>query len=132
MPNFTAKTKEELYPEEAPPKPGTSIPSGDFDGLRELGATEFFPRTWQYRHIKHTLKDLQRPGYFDGETRDRLRVGDEIHYCMQGEKKLPSLWERGIAVVETNPNSNLLPLILAGFVRYSQPIPWTGEKVKAA
>jgi hypothetical protein len=117
------KTKE-LYPDEPQTTPGDTVPSAYFEGLRELGATEFYPRAWEYRHAEHTLKDLMRPGYFSDEARARLRVGDEIHYFMQGGKQLPSEWERGICVVEVNPNSKELPLILAGYIQYGSPTPW--------
>ena len=35
---------------------------------------------------------------------------------MQGGEKLPSEWQRGICVVEENPNTRELPVILAGYV----------------
>ncbi len=126
MPNFQAKTKEELSQTEQP-KPGLKTPSADFNGLRPLGASEFFPRHWQYRNKEHTLENLKIPGYFCGEARNHLNPGDEIHYTLEGGKKLPSEWERGIAVVEANPNSKELPLILAGYVRYGQPTSWDGK-----
>ncbi len=99
-------------------------PHADQDGLRELGQTEFFPRRHEYRDAQHTLKDLMRPGYFTGEVRNRLNVGDEIHYVMQAGKRLPSEWQRGIAVVEEIPNSKELPVILAGLVEYPKATPW--------
>ncbi len=126
MPNFIAKTRAELNQTE-PLIPGLKTPSADFNGLRPHGATEFYPRIWQYRHKKHTLEDLMRPGYFVAETRDHLRPGDEIHYCMEGLAKSPSEWQRGICVVEDNPNTKESPLILAGYVRYGQPTPWDGK-----
>src|SRR4051812_37118383 len=96
---FVAKEREVT----TPGKPGDTVPHGDQEGLRELGATEFFPRHWEYRHPKHTFDDLRRPGYFSGDARSRLKVGDELHYCMQGGSKSPSDWQRGICVVEENP-----------------------------
>ena len=54
-------------------------------------------------------------------------MGDEIHYVMQAGKRLPSEWQRGIAVVEEIPNGKELPLILAGIVEYPKATPWRGE-----
>jgi len=128
MPNFQAKTKEEtkgdLYPIEAPLQPGEEVPVADPEGLRELGATEFFPRSHEYRHKHHALADLMRPGYFSGEARERLREGDEIYYVLRGGEKIPSQWVRGICVVEEIPSSRELPVILAGIVQLPQATPW--------
>jgi hypothetical protein len=49
---------------------------------------------------------------------------------MQGGKKLPSEWVRGICLVEEKPNTKEKPLILAGYHQYNQPTPWTGESRK--
>lgn len=125
-PTFTARTKDELRGIKPTPAPGEEVPSADDDGLRELGATESYPRHHEYRHAQHTVEDLMRPGYFGGELRSRLRVGDEIHFCMQGGEKLPSQWRRGICVVEEVPNDRDLPVILAGYCEYDQPTPWRG------
>jgi len=46
---------------------------------------------------------------------------------MQGGNKSPSEWQRGICVVEENPNSKELPLILAGYIQYEQPTPWRND-----
>ncbi len=121
MPDFVAKEREVATDTD---QPGAKVPEADDNGLRELGATEFYPRHWEYRHPKHTFDDLRRPGYFMDEARARLQVGDEIHYCMQGGNKLPSEWHRGVCVVEEKPNTKQRPLILAGYVRYSKPTPW--------
>src|SRR3989344_6104232 len=126
MPSYNVKTKEP-YPVDAP-LPGDVIPCADFNGLRELGATEFYPRSLEYRHSTHTLKEFQRPGYFVDETRDHLREGDEIFYTLKGGKELPSEWTRGIAIVESVPNSKDRPLILAGLVQLPNAEPWTGDK----
>lgn len=127
MTSFQARTKEELYTPEPNIIPGKKAPSADFNGLRPHGANEFFPRIWQYRHNEHTLADLMKPGYFCDEARDHLRPGDEIFYTLEGKKKLPSAWERGIAVVEFVPNSKEHPVILAGFVKFGKPSVW-GKK----
>ncbi len=73
-----------------------------------MGASEFYPRFWQYLHEKHSL-------------------GDTIVYTLCGGSKLPSEWQRGIAVVEEIPNSKELPVILAGIVEYPKATPWRGE-----
>lgn len=128
MPNFQTKEKNEFQDQPSEQKPGHKVPQADQDGLRELGQTEFFPRRHEYRHAQHTLKDLMKPGYFDDEVRARLQVGDEIHYCMQGGKQLPSEWVRGVCIVEEKPNSQELPLILAGLVEYPKATPLAGRK----
>jgi hypothetical protein len=92
---------------------------------------EEWPRTCEYAHPRHTLSDLMRPGYFQGELRKRMHTGDIIHYYMYGGSKSPSQWERGNCVVEENPNIRELPLILAGFVEYPQPTLWRGDDEKA-
>ena len=100
MPNFEAKTREEMN---GVPKPGDDVPTADQNGLRDLGANEFYPRKWQYQHEQHTLADLQRPGYFQGEARAHLRVGDEIHFTLQGKMKLPSQWVCGVLYCRGKP-----------------------------
>lgn len=127
MPQFEARTKDEMQGlRPAPLAPGVETPCADEDGLRQLGENAFFPRHWEFRSQAHTVEDLMRPGYFRGEARVRLRLGDEIHYCMQGGEKLPSQWRRGVCVVEEVPNDRDLPLVLAGYVQYDQPTPWRG------
>ena len=122
MANFTAKTKE-LYPVDET-QPGDIIPCADYNGLRELGASEFYPRSWEYRDKDNGLDDFMRPGFFTDETRDHLRAGDEIYYVLQGGKSLPSEWVRGICVVEEIPNSRDRPVILAGLVQLPAATPW--------
>ena len=51
-----------------------------------------------------------------------------MHFFMHGGKKSPSEWERGICVVEDNPNTPELPLIMAGIVLYPKPTIWDGSK----
>ena len=128
MADFRARTRAQLQglPDE-PTKPGESLPTADEESLRELGATENSPRTCEYWHPKHCVKDLIVPGYFAGELRTRMHVGDTIHYTLYGGKKLPSEWERGVCVVEEIPTTREEPLILAGFVQHPQPTPWRGE-----
>jgi hypothetical protein len=70
------------------------------------------------------LDDFCKPGYFSGEAREHLRVGDTIVYTLYGGSKLPSGWQRGIAVVEEIPNSKELPVILASMVEYPKATPW--------
>ena len=88
----------------------------------------------EYRHPKHSLADLMRPGYFQSELRKRMHPGDEIHYILYGGSKLPSEWERGICIVESVPSHREQPLILAGLIEYPAPTPWRGDddKSKAA
>ena len=88
--DLRAKTRRQLQglPDE-PAKPGESLPSADGEGLAELGATHTWPRVCEYRHPKHTLANLMRPGYFEGETRSRMHIGDEIHFTMYGGHKSP-------------------------------------------
>jgi hypothetical protein len=100
------------------------VPSSDVQRLRSLGATEFFPRKWEYEHPAHTLEDFQRPGYFAGDARSQLMVGDEIHYTLKGGSKLPSEWQRGIAAVEEKPSTRELPVVLAGIHRFAKATPW--------
>lgn len=119
MPHFVA---EERNPAASPGE--NKVPVADPDSLRELGATEFWPRRWEYMHRRHTLTDIMNPGYFTGESRERLHVGDEIWFTLCGNSKLPSEWQRGIAVVEEVPNEARLPVILAGFHRFGRPTPW--------
>ncbi len=102
-------------------------PLQSIEHLRPLGASEFYPRFWQYLHEKHSLDDFRKPGYFSDEAREHLRVGDTIVYSLCGGSKLPSEWQRGIAVVEEIPNSKELPVILAGVVEYPKATPWRGE-----
>lgn len=102
-----------------PPKPAEA----SVDHLRQLGANEFYPRSWEYRHPGQTLRDLIRPGFFVGETRAHLSVGDEIHYTVGAGKRLPSEWMRGILVVEEKPNTQELPVIVAILHRYPAPTP---------
>jgi len=132
MSNFIARTKDEIAGR-VQAQPGSKVPQASFEHLRPLGATEFYPRYWQYLHEQHTLEDFRRPGYFAGDTRDHLRVGDTITYTLQGGEKLPSRWQRGVAIVEDVPNSRELPVILAGLVQYEQSTVWRKiEKAKAA
>jgi len=127
MPSFKAQTRDEMEGKTTP-KPGQSVACAEFEGLRELGATEFYPRMWQYRNKKHTLDDLTRPNYFGaGDTRDNLRVGDEITFCLELGKKLPSEWTRGIVVVEELPNTRQLPLIVAAIVLYPAAKPCVSD-----
>ncbi len=70
------------------------------------------------------LGDGIKPGYFSDEAREHLRVDDTITYVLYGGSKLPSEWQRGIAVVEEIPNSKELPVILAGIVEYPKATPW--------
>ena len=64
-----------------------------------------------------------RPGYFAGDTRTHLHAGDEIHITACGGSKVPSEWQRAILVVEENPNTRQLPLIVAILHRYRAPTP---------
>lgn len=124
MTNFTAKECGELDGLTlATGRPGDKVPAADGDHLCELGATEYFPRKWQYLHPKHTLRDVLRPGYFAGDERARLNVGDEIFYTMCGGSKLPSEWARGIIVVETKSTIREAPLGIAIIHRYPKPTP---------
>ena len=66
---------------------------------------------------------MLRPGYLAGETRVHLRVGDELHYTLEGGKNLPSAWERGIVVVEEVPSMRERPLNIAIVHRYSKATP---------
>ena len=106
------------------PRPGTRTPASAPEYLRPLGANEFFPRSWEYRHPKHTLEDFMRPGYMTGEARALLRPGDDIFYVLGGGKPAPSDWQRGLCTVEEVPNSSELPVILAGYHRFSSATPW--------
>lgn len=119
MPPFDADTA----PLSQPAAPGSKVPEAEYNFLRGLGATEFYPRKWEYRSPLHTLRDIVRPGYFSGDTRANLRVGDEIHYTACGGHKLPSEWERGILVVEEQPNTAELPLIVAIVTRHRKATP---------
>ena len=124
--DFKAKTRAELQGVDVP-KPGEALPCADEESLRDLGATENWPRTCEYSHPSHSLADLMRPGYFQGEVRNRMHVGDTIHYTMYGGSKLPSEWQRGICVVEDVPSAREHPLILAGIIEYPAPTIWDGE-----
>ncbi len=73
-----------------------------------------------------------RPGYFAGDLRSRMHVGDTIHYTLYGGSKNPADWQRGVCVVIEIPSSRKDPLILGGLIEYPQPTPWTGDKDKAA
>jgi len=132
--DFKARTRAQLQGRDDEPKPGESAPTADSECLRDLGATENWPRTCEYGHPKHSLQDLMTPGYFAGDVRSRMHVGDIIYFTMYGGSKLPSEWVRGVAVVEENPTGKQFPLILAGIIAYPQPQPWRGEvsKGKAA
>ena len=88
---------------------------------------------------ERTLEEIfrvVRPGgelhIADWGTRDNLRVGDEIHFCLEGGKKLPSEWVRGIVVVEELPNTRELPLIVASIILYPEAKPCIDNKTKAA
>ena len=61
MPNFQAKTKEELYQPEQPKQleSGKSVPSADFESLRELGATEFYPRVEEIKALLPMIDSLK-------------------------------------------------------------------------
>lgn len=107
---------------DAPP-PGSKTPAADDHRLRDLGATEAFPRKWEYLHPAHRLRDLVRPGYFGGEARARLRPGDEIHYTAGAGRPSPSEWERGILIVEENPSTRERPLIVAILHRHGKATP---------
>jgi hypothetical protein len=122
-----AGVKAELYSGYEAPQPGDKVPQASDEHLRPLGANEFYPRFWQYLHDEHTFSDFSKPGYFADEAREHLRVGDTIVYTLCGGSKLPSDWERGIAVVQEVPNSKELPVILAGVVEYPKPAVWRGE-----
>jgi hypothetical protein len=134
--SFTARSKEELRGEQPPALivPGTKAPEADREGLRSLGADEFYPRKWQYIHPTHTLDDFMRLGYFANHSiRSTLKLGDEIHYTLcGGHSKDPEKWQRGICVVMEIPNNRTDPLILGGLHKYSHPTPWWVEKGKAA
>jgi hypothetical protein len=82
------------------------VPQASIEHLRPLGASEFYPRHWQYLHEKHSLDDFRKLGYFSDGAREHLRVGDTIVYTLCGGSKLPSEWQRGIAIVEEVPNTN--------------------------
>ena len=69
------------------------------------------------------LGDGIKPGYFSDEAREHLRVSDTIVYTLCGGSKLPSEWQRGIAVVEEIPNSKEIPVVLAGLVEYPKTTP---------
>lgn len=131
--DFKAKTRAELQGVDVP-QPGEALPCADEESLRDLGATKNWPRTCEYAHPTHTISDLMRPGYFQGELRKRMHTGDTIHYCLYHGSKLPSEWIRGIATVQANPNTREQPLILASVFEYPQPKIWDGEvpKGKAA
>ena len=70
MPTFQAKEKAEFQGLPDEPKPGQKVPQASVEHLRPLGATEFYPRHWQYLHEKHTLDDFRRPGYFGADPLD--------------------------------------------------------------
>ena len=126
--DFKARTRDQLQGIDDPPKPGELLPIADEECLRELGATENWPRTCEYWHPKHSLSDFSKPGYFDGDLRARMHPGDQIYYCLYGGSKDPCDWQRGIAVVVDVPSSRQDPLILAGILEYPAPQPWTGDK----
>jgi hypothetical protein len=130
--SLVTKTRNELHGIDEPPKPGKGPPCADEEGFRELGQTETWPRSSEYRHPKHTLADMMVPGYFTGELRKRMHTGDEIHYILYGGSKNPCAWERGVCVVADNPNTDQQPLILAGYVEYPQPTPWRDDGKKVA
>ncbi len=127
MANFQAKEKAEFQGQPSESKPGSKVPQASIEHLRPLGASEFYPRFWQYLYEKHSLDDFRKPGYFSDEAREHLRVGDTIVYTLCGGSKLPSEWQRGIAVVEEIPNGKELPVILAGIVEYPKATPWRGD-----
>jgi hypothetical protein len=126
--DFKARTRAQLQGIDDSPKPGESLPHADEESLREMGATENWPRITEYQHPSHNLTDFSRPGYFTGDLRARMHVGDQIYYCLYAGSKDPCDWQRGIAVVIEVPSSREEPLILAGILEYPQPQPWTGEK----
>jgi hypothetical protein len=133
--DFKARTRAQLQglPDE-PTKPGESLPYADEECLRELGATENWPRTCEYWHPKHSLSDFMRPGYFTGDLRARMHPGDVIHHCLYGGSRDPCDWARGVCVVIEVPSHSEQPLILAGLIEYPSPTPWRGDddKSKAA
>ena len=130
--SLVTKTRNELHGIDEPPKPGEGPPCADEEGFRELGQVETWPRISEYRHPKHTLAQMMVPGYFSGELRARMHVGDECHYILYGGSRDPLEWERGICVVVENPKSKRDPLILAGYVKYPKPEIWGEIKKKAA
>lgn len=111
MPTFEAKTKDEMQGIK-PLAPGEAPPSADPDFLRPLAANESWPRRWEFRATQHTLAEVLAPGYFHDETRDLLRLGDEIHIVAEGDGDVPSKWGRCIAVVEETPSLKEQPLIV--------------------
>lgn len=128
MPTFTAKTKE-VYPIE-PPKPGEEVPSADQGGVMySPGDNKHGVMRKTYFHPKHTLKDMQRPGYFP-QTDDgwglQLSVGDEIRYTLGCGSNDPADHERGWCVVLEKPSDKDLPIILGGFCEYPRATPWRG------
>ncbi len=103
---------------------------GDEECLRELGATENWPRITEYQHPKHSLSDFYRAGYFSGDLRARMHTGDQIYFCLYNGEKDPCDWSRGIAVVIETPKDREHPLLLASILDYPQPQPWQGDKAK--
>ena len=128
MRTFTATEREITQPG----NPGDQIPMGDFHFLRVMEPSEFYPRAWRYHHMKHTMRDMIRPGYFDEvEMKEHLRVGDEIHMTACGGNKLPSEFERAILIVEERPNVRERPVIVAILHRWKKatPVRHDGEAV---
>ena len=126
------KVRRQLQGIDDPQTPSESLPIADEESLREMGATETWPRTCEYAHPKHGLADLFRPGYFTGDLRARMHVGDLIHFSLYNGSKDPYLWSRGIAVVIETPKDREHPLLLASLIDYPRPQPWTGDKSEAA
>jgi hypothetical protein len=121
MTNFAA---QERTP--AQPTPGVvpiKVPECDPEGLRELGATEYWPRRLEYLTRKHSMRDVIRPGYFCGEARARMHVGDEIFVTACNDSKVPSEWDRLILVVEEIPSTTAHPLIVSILLRFHKPTP---------
>jgi hypothetical protein len=122
------KVRRQLQGIDDPKSPSESLPIADEESLREMGATESWPRTCEYAHPKHDLETFYRPGYFQGDLRARMHVGDLIHFSLYNGSKDPYLWSRGIAVVIETPKDRELPLLLASLLTHPQPTPWMGDK----
>lgn len=128
MPNFKAEEK-------LPGRPVTKLedaPAADFNSLRELGAVENYPRRWEYQHPKHTLDEVISAGYWRGDVRDSLRLGDEISYTLGGGSKDPTEWQRGILVVCEIPSQKSDPVVVGILHRYGKITPVRGVEAKKA